>query len=133
MLSAIADTHVAVWYLYGDGRLSNRARAFIDAARETGRRVGVSAISLAEIIYLQEKERISRDTLNLLLTKLRDPSVILKEVPFDASVAERMPEISRDSIPDLPDRIVAATALHFGVPVISRDRKIRASSIETIW
>jgi len=33
----------------------------------------------------------------------------------------------------MPDRIVAATAVHFGVPVISRDGRIRASSVQTIW
>ena len=33
----------------------------------------------------------------------------------------------------MPDRIIAATALHLGVPVISRDGKIRASTVATIW
>jgi PIN domain nuclease of toxin-antitoxin system len=33
----------------------------------------------------------------------------------------------------MPDRIVAATALHFGVPVISRDSRILASDLTTIW
>jgi hypothetical protein len=41
-----------------------------------------------------------------------------------------MPMMERK--PDLPDRVIAATALHFGVPVINRDRKIRSSNIETI-
>lgn len=44
-----------------------------------------------------------------------------------------MRQVPRDQIPDMPDRIVAATALHFGVPVISRDGRIRASSIQTLW
>jgi predicted nucleic acid-binding protein len=33
----------------------------------------------------------------------------------------------------MPDRIIAATALHLGVPVITRDRKIRASNLKSIW
>jgi PIN domain nuclease of toxin-antitoxin system len=33
----------------------------------------------------------------------------------------------------MPDRIVAATALYFGVPAISRDGRIRASNIQTVW
>jgi len=37
------------------------------------------------------------------------------------------------SVPDMPDRIVAATGIHLGVPFISRDGRIRASSINTIW
>jgi PIN domain nuclease of toxin-antitoxin system len=33
----------------------------------------------------------------------------------------------------MPDRIVAATAVYYCVAVISRDGRIRASSIRTIW
>jgi PIN domain nuclease of toxin-antitoxin system len=44
-----------------------------------------------------------------------------------------MRNVPRADVPDLPDRIVAATAMHFGVPVISRDSRIRSSSVQTIW
>jgi PIN domain nuclease of toxin-antitoxin system len=36
-------------------------------------------------------------------------------------------------VPDLPDRVVAATAHLHGVPLISRDRAIRLSGLSTIW
>lgn len=41
--------------------------------------------------------------------------------------------ISRDSVPDMPDRIIAATAKDLGLPLISRDSKITASGINVIW
>jgi len=41
--------------------------------------------------------------------------------------------IPRDSIPDMPDRIIAATAKHLGLSLISRDSKITASGINVIW
>jgi predicted nucleic acid-binding protein len=44
-----------------------------------------------------------------------------------------MLKVSRTDVPDMPDRIVAATALHFGVPVISRDGRIRSSAVKTVW
>jgi PIN domain nuclease of toxin-antitoxin system len=44
-----------------------------------------------------------------------------------------MRDVPRVEIPDMPDRIVAATALYFGVPAISRDGRIRASNIQTVW
>jgi len=34
---------------------------------------------------------------------------------------------------DFPDRIIVATALHLGLPLISRDRKIQLSDVNTIW
>jgi predicted nucleic acid-binding protein len=33
----------------------------------------------------------------------------------------------------LPDRIIAAAAWHHCLPLVTRDRKIRACGIETIW
>jgi PIN domain nuclease of toxin-antitoxin system len=36
----------------------------------------------------------------------------------------------RNKIAVLPDRMVAATAVYFDVPVISRDKRIRAASTE---
>jgi predicted nucleic acid-binding protein len=44
-----------------------------------------------------------------------------------------MQQVSRDDVPDMPDRIVAATALYLGVPVISRDGKIRAANVPSVW
>jgi len=44
-----------------------------------------------------------------------------------------MRQVDRAQVPDLPDRIIAATALHLGLPLISRDRKIQLADVETIW
>jgi predicted nucleic acid-binding protein len=44
-----------------------------------------------------------------------------------------MREISRADVPEMPDRIVAATALYLGVPIITRDGRIRASNLQTVW
>ena len=48
-------------------------------------------------------------------------------------VVEALATIPRDSIPDLPDPIIAATAVHLGLSLISRDSKIAASKVDTIW
>ncbi|MEG4233393.1 hypothetical protein QUA40_14950 [Microcoleus sp. Pol11C3] len=55
------------------------------------------------------------------------------EIPFDRNIAFTLRQVDRSQIPDLPDRIIAATALYLNVPVISRDRRIQLSSIDTIW
>jgi PIN domain nuclease of toxin-antitoxin system len=54
-------------------------------------------------------------------------------VPLTGAIVDVMRQVPRADVPDLPDRVVAATALHFEVPVISRDGRIRASAIPTIW
>jgi PIN domain nuclease of toxin-antitoxin system len=133
MIAAVADTHTAVWYLFNNPKLSTGARQAIEEAFRAGDQIGVSSISLAEMVYLSEKGRIPPTAVLDLIHRLFDPGYPLHELPVDASVAEQMSSISREEVPDMPDRIIAATGLRYGVPVISRDRKIRASRIQTIW
>jgi predicted nucleic acid-binding protein len=37
-----------------------------------------------------------------------------------------------ESVPDIPNRIIAETAIHLGLPLVTRDRKIHAVDFETI-
>ena len=133
MFAAIADTHTAIWYLFDDGRLSSPAGDFIDNAAAAGRQVGVSAISLAEVVYLVEKNRLPRAAYEELRAALSDPDHVLALVPLTADIVDTMRAVLRDAVPDMPDRMVAATAVYFGVPLISRDGRIRASNVQTVW
>ena len=133
MIVAVADTHTAIWYLFSDPRLSKAASAFIDQTIAAGDHIGVSAISLAEMVYLVEKSRIPLNALNDLHAAIADPKSVLQHMALDETVAMKMPEVSRQDIPDLPDRVIAATARLHGVPLLSRDGRIRSSSITTIW
>jgi PIN domain nuclease of toxin-antitoxin system len=122
-----------VWYVFDDRRLSTRANAFIDRAVSEGEGIAVSAISLAEIVYLVEKGRVPASTYDEVNRVLADPTSVLVEAPLTIKVVEAMRLVPRDAVPDMPDRIIAATAIYLGVPVISRDGMIRASTVETVW
>ena len=98
-----------------------------------GDHIGVSAITLAEMVYLHEKGRIPPAALSDLFAAIADPESVLLEVPLDSTIAHEMMAIPREEIPDLPDRIIAATAKFYGVPVLSRDRRIQSSGIQTLW
>ena len=67
------------------------------------------------------------------MTEVESDDALLVEIPFDRNIALSLRQVDRSQIPDLPDRIIAATALYLNVPVISRDRRIQLSSIDTIW
>jgi PIN domain nuclease of toxin-antitoxin system len=58
---------------------------------------------------------------------------VFKEAPLTVQIVDAMKQVSRMDVPDMPDRIVAATAVYFGVPTLSRDGKIRGSNVRTIW
>ena len=133
MIRAVADTHVVIWYLYDDPRLSSTSRSWIETAAASGDQIAVSSITLAEIVYLIEKGRIDSRTLSRLLAELDATDTVLVEIPFDRRVAQVLGQVPRSEVPDLPDRIIAASALCSDVPVISRDRKIRVSSLTTVW
>jgi len=133
VLRAVADTHAVIWYIFADARLSITARTTIAQIAADGDRVAFASITLAEIVYLSEKGRIATTTLAHLLEVIDSKNAVLVEVPFDRHIAQALCLVDRTQIPDLPDRIIAATALHLGVPLISRDRKIQLSSVNTIW
>ena len=132
MIVGISDTHAAIWRLFANPRLSRVAESFIAEAEAQGNQIGLSTISLVETMCLQEKGRIPSNTLSLLLTQLDAPTSNLVEVPLDRSMLAALPSIPRVAVPDIPDRIIAATALALGVPIISRDGKIRVAGLQTI-
>jgi predicted nucleic acid-binding protein len=89
--------------------------------------------SLAEVVYLIEKNRLPQSAYDELTQALADPEHVFTEAVFSAAIVQAMRQVSRAEVPDMPDRIVAATAVYFDVPVISRDRRIRAASLKTVW
>jgi PIN domain nuclease of toxin-antitoxin system len=133
VIAGVADTHAALWHLFGDSRLSNPAVDFIDRAAALRRRIVVSSISLAEVVYLVEKNRLPASAYDDLKIALSDPDHVLKEATFTIEIVDAMRKVPRAAVPDMPDRIVAATAVYFRVPVISRDRRIQLSTISSIW
>jgi PIN domain nuclease of toxin-antitoxin system len=132
-LRAVADTHAVIWYVYDDPRLSPRARALIEEAAAAGDEVGFSAITLVEILYLTERGRIQPRALEAVSTAIDAPDAVLRELPLDRAIVALMPDVRREDVPELPDRIIAATARRHEVPLISRDREIRATSLVTVW
>jgi len=132
-VSAVLDTHTAIWDVFVRKRLSAEALRYIRRTIERGRPAYVSAISIVETIYLVERGRISLEAIGRLSAALQDPASGLLVAPVDEEVAEAVHRVSRTAVPDMPDLIIAATALHLRLPLITRDRRIQSAGIETIW
>lgn len=77
MIAGIADTHAALWYLLKNSSLSGAARDFMDDAARAGHSIGLSPISLAEIIYLAEKKRLPASAYEDLKDALADPDYVI--------------------------------------------------------
>src|ERR1700736_3336710 len=113
-MSAVLDTHTVLWYLENSRELSAVARTTIEDTVNDARRVRISAISLVETVYLVERRRLPLDALQRLRSALTDPNSGMLIAAVDAGVADALPNIPRDVVPDMPDHIIAATALHLG-------------------
>lgn len=133
MIACVADTHTIIWYLSRDNRLSSTAKQFIEMKVAIGGQVAISAITLVEMVYLIEKGRIRAESFSDLASRLGNSTSMFVEVPLDLQIARTLSQISSIQIPDMPDRIIAATALYLNVPLVSRDGKIRQSNIQTLW
>jgi PIN domain nuclease of toxin-antitoxin system len=133
MIVAVADTHAAIWYIAADPRLSVAAKLFMDTSANNGDEIAVSTITLVEMVYPIEKGRIPAQRFSILAQELSDPDSMFVEISVNLKVARAVARVDGGQVPDMPDRIVAATAILYNVPVISRDGKIKLSNINSIW
>jgi len=133
MKALVSDTHSAIWYVADSPKLSSAAVKAMDDATDAGEPIYVSAITLVEMTYLIEKGRLPEQDLTDLLSELQNPSSNFELVPIDLAVTRTLRQVSRSDVPDMPDRIIAATALYLNLPLVTRDSKIRAAGIVTIW
>ena len=90
MIVAVADTHTAVWYLLDDPRLSAVGASAIDEAVVSRFKIAISAISLAELVYLVEKGRLPLSAYEDLLRAVNDPEHVFVEAPLTSQIVQSM-------------------------------------------
>jgi PIN domain nuclease of toxin-antitoxin system len=134
MADLVIDTHTAIWYFANSPEMSALATQTIDNAVANGDTVILSAISIVEIIYLIDKGKLVPQTLSWLMQYLKLPNSSFITQDLTEEIAQTLAQIPRSIVSDMPDRIIAATALHLNLPLVTKDRKIQAlQSIQTIW
>ena len=133
MASVVTDTHAALWHLLHPASLSPAARTSFNSAVSAGDPIYLPSIVLVEVRYLVEKGKLPGTALERLNRELDFPDSAFVLAPLDLRVARTLGQVVRDSVPDMPDRIIAATALSLNLPLVTRDRKIQAAGIQTIW
>jgi PIN domain nuclease of toxin-antitoxin system len=138
-MALVFDTHAVIWYLSGSEQLSPTARTVIESAERNAEDIFISAISLVEVIYLAEKGRLPSVAMQRLQDALKDPTGSMIVAPLDAAVAEVVQRIPRETVPDMPDRIIAATAAHMDAELVTRDRRLhfagtlQTAGIRIVW
>jgi PIN domain nuclease of toxin-antitoxin system len=94
--------------------------------------LAISAITLLELAALRSKNRISFGmSLESFLGEVEKRFVIL---PLTSRVCARAVEFTAMIPRDPADRIILATAMTEGIPLLTADRAIRQFSVaRTIW
>jgi PIN domain nuclease of toxin-antitoxin system len=125
----LLDTHVLLWFVFGDNRLSSRALECIEARSTT---VHLSTISLWEIVI---KTQIGKLGLGMPVERFfrelltgRDLELVDLELSH-LIVYEKLPLLHRDPF----DRLLVAQAKVLGVPLLSADAALGGYDIEIIW
>ena len=134
MADLIVDTHSAIWYFADSPEISALATQTIDNAVANGDKVILATISIVEIVYLIDKRKLVPQTLTRLIQNLKLPNNNFVSQDLTEDIAQTLQNIPRSTVPDMPDRIIAATALHLNLPLVTKDSKIRSLvNIKTVW
>ena len=130
----VLDTHVLVWWVAKDARLSAPASHAIENTLTNGGKVLVSAISAWEIAMLLQRGRLS---LTMDLDEWLGAVESIEGVEWIAlssRVAVHAARLPGEFHKDPADRFIIALARERNVPLLTADEKIRCySHVRSIW
>lgn len=120
----VTDTHALLWYLFGNDKLSPSAASLFAKTDAGEARIYIPSIVLVEIVYLIEKARIPLAAVEQVIWLLEEPTTNYRLSQIRIATIRALTSLPRQAIPDMPDRIIAATAVELQLPLITKDTKI---------
>jgi PIN domain nuclease of toxin-antitoxin system len=127
--SVVADTMAVVLWLE-KRRLPAQTHAIFQQASVGQITIYIPGMVFAEMLYLHERGRISASITDAIdLTTRRQG---FREMPLSGKVA--LAAVHIDDIPELHDRLIAASGVSIGAPVVTNDPLMHASRwVTSFW
>jgi len=128
----LLDTHIWIWWMLEDPRLTKAQREALDSL-PSNHRPFLADISLWEASLLLSKGRlvIDQDTESWLA--LAASPAVVQLCPITPSIAAEMGRLPAEFHQDPADRLIVATARNKHLPLATMDRKIIAAKVTKIW
>ena len=123
-MKLLLDTHIWLWYLLGDPRLS---RSLQTAIAEPNTELWLSPISIWETLILAEKGRISLQPDPVTWVNLALKTLETREAKMNHSIAILSREIALPH-QDPADRFISATAIYYGLILATVDNNLTGNS-----
>ncbi len=123
-MKLLLDTHIWIWYLLEDSRLSDNLQQII--LNETNE-LWLSPISIWETLLLAEKGRLILEPTAVQWIQNSLKVLDTKEAPLSNEIAilSRQLQIVHQ---DPADRFIAATAVHYGLILATVDKNLTLAS-----
>lgn len=128
----LLDTHIWLWWLLGDGALSNEEREELDQLAGA-KSLALSWVSVWETEMLERKGRIELlpEFAKWIEAATRPEIVTVLAADTDVVLAQRrLPDIFHS---DPADRLITATSILSGFPLATHDGRIIESKACEVW
>jgi len=125
----LVDTHALFWHLINSPKLSTVGRQIFQSASTGESTLVLSAIVLLELYGLARKANATFNFASELALFEQPPFQIEPVTIADLYLLDRL-----NVIPELHDRLIAATALRLNIPILTRDPLIVAcAEVTCVW
>jgi len=129
----VIDTHVWLWWISNPENLAANAGEAIEKAVNDSSII-ISSISVWETALLVEKGRLKLSVDIIDWVRKSESLPFIRFVPVDNTIALRSVALPGNFHSDPADRIITATAMTMGLPLVTKDDKILDyPHVETIW
>jgi len=129
----LLDTHAWVWFISNPVKLSKKAEKSIKKAMQENE-VLISSICAWEVALLVSKNRLelTMDVSEWISSSEKLP--FIRFIPIDNGIAVRSVYLPQPLHNDPADRIIIATSMKYGAPIITMDEKVlNFPHVQSIW